>query len=77
MNAPAIKTHAEQKLEWLEALKRPLTDQESEELRRALHATYCRNLRLAKASRIEREIHAGALEEYAALEAQALREALS
>lgn len=40
MNAPAFKTRSEQRLEWLEGLKRPLTDIESDELRRCLHATY-------------------------------------
>lgn len=43
MNAPAFKTRSEQKLEWLESLGRPLTDMESDELRRALHASYCHN----------------------------------
>jgi hypothetical protein len=42
---PQFKTMAEQKLEWLESLDRPLTDEESEELRRSLHAVYCRNRR--------------------------------
>jgi hypothetical protein len=37
-----IKTPSEQRLEWLEGLKRPLTDAESAELQRALHAVYCR-----------------------------------
>jgi hypothetical protein len=41
MNAPAFKTIAEQRLEYLEGLRRPLTDQESEDLRKALHAVYC------------------------------------
>lgn len=41
MNAPAFKTRSEQRLEWLESLKRPLSDQESDELRRSLHAVYC------------------------------------
>jgi hypothetical protein len=39
----AFKTLSEQRLEWLESLRRPLTNQESDELRRALHAVYCRN----------------------------------
>jgi hypothetical protein len=42
---PQFKTMSEQKLEWLESLGRPLTDEESEELQRALHAVYCRNQR--------------------------------
>lgn len=45
MNAPDFKTRAEQKLEWLESLGRPLTEDESEELRRCLHATYMGNWR--------------------------------
>ena len=40
---PIILTSAEQRLAWLEALKRPLTADESAELQRALHAIYCRN----------------------------------
>lgn len=46
-SAPRIKTPSEQRLEWLEGLKRPLTDDESRELQRALHAVYCRNRKLA------------------------------
>lgn len=45
MNALAIKSPSEQKLEWLESLRRPLTEAESDDLRRALHAVYCRNRR--------------------------------
>lgn len=41
----AFKTKAEQKLDYLESLRRPLTNEESDELRRALHAVYCRNRR--------------------------------
>ncbi len=41
------KTIAEQRLEHLEGLKRPLTDEESEQLRRSLHAVYCHNRTLA------------------------------
>lgn len=41
--APTFKTRAQQKLEWLENLQRPLTDQESDELRRSMHAVYCHN----------------------------------
>ena len=40
MSAFRFKTISEQKLEYLEGLRRPLTDEESEELRRALHAVY-------------------------------------
>jgi hypothetical protein len=35
-----IKTEAQQRLEYLQGLRRELTEQESEDLRRALHATY-------------------------------------
>lgn len=45
MTAPRFKTKAEQKLEWLWGL-RQLTDDQSEELRRALHAAYMRRRRL-------------------------------
>ena len=45
MNAFRFKTRAEQRLEWLEGLKRPLTQDESEELQRALHAVYVRERR--------------------------------
>jgi hypothetical protein len=44
---PALKTISEQKLEWLESLRRPLTSEESDELRRALHAVYCRQRKSA------------------------------
>lgn len=44
-----LKTKAEQRLEQLEALKRPLTRQESAELRRCLHAIYMRNWRIERA----------------------------
>lgn len=43
MSALAYKTRAELALEHLESLKRPLTDEESDQLRRSLHAVYCRN----------------------------------
>lgn len=41
----AIKTPSQQRLEWLESLKRPLTSEESDELRRAMHAVYCHQRR--------------------------------
>lgn len=44
-----IKTRAQQRLEWLEGLKRPLTHQESDELRRALHAVYVHQRRMVAA----------------------------
>jgi hypothetical protein len=46
MNAPKLLTKAEQKLEYLKGLHRPLTDQESDELRRAMHAVYEHERRL-------------------------------
>jgi hypothetical protein len=46
MNAPAFKTKAEQRLDWLTTLRRPLTPQESEDLRKSLHAVYCRDRRV-------------------------------
>jgi hypothetical protein len=55
----ALKTKSEQKLEWFDSLRRPLTDQESDELRRAMHAVYCRKRRsnaLAAHEREEREL---------------------
>lgn len=44
--APVLKTKAEQKLEQLQALHRPLTETESAELQRAMHAVYERERRL-------------------------------
>lgn len=41
----AFKTISEQRLEWLESLERPLSDAESDELRRAMHAVYEHNRR--------------------------------
>jgi 23S rRNA maturation mini-RNase III len=41
----AFKTRAEQRLEWLEHVGRPLTDEESDILRRSMHAIYERNRR--------------------------------
>lgn len=56
-----IKTRSEQRLAQLEALRRPLTDGESAELRRCLHAIYQRQW---KAAKIEREMHGEAMAEY-------------
>jgi hypothetical protein len=39
------KTVAEQKVEYFSSLRRPLTDAESDELRRAMHAAYERRRR--------------------------------
>lgn len=35
-----FKTRSQQQLEYLESLKRPLTDEESEQLQRSMHAVY-------------------------------------
>lgn len=40
-----IKTRSEQTLEWLESLGRPLTDSESDQLKRSMHAIYMKNWR--------------------------------
>jgi hypothetical protein len=48
----AFKTRSEQQLEYLQGLKRPLTDQESDDLRRSMHAVYCRQ-RVLKQHRAE------------------------
>lgn len=71
-SAFVFKTLAEQRLEYLESLGRPLTDEESDELRRSLHATYCHKLRLELAARLEREM-SGALTEYSQAERETLR----
>lgn len=47
-SAFAFKTRSELALEHLESLKRPLTDEESDQLRRALHAVYIRGWRATK-----------------------------
>ncbi len=52
---PQFKTVSEQKLEWFESLNRPLTDEESEELQRVLHAVYMRNQRLNKIAQHRKE----------------------
>lgn len=77
MNALAFKTRAEQKLEWLESLGRPLTDEESDQLRRTLHAVYClpRN-RAARAARMEAEMGAAVLAEHERGNAEMLEQVL-
>jgi hypothetical protein len=45
MSAFSPKTKAEQRLDHLTNLKRPLTNAESEELRKAMHAVYCHDRR--------------------------------
>lgn len=72
-----FKTRAELALEHLESLGRPLTNDESDQLRRSLHAVYCR----ARRQTIEREAGAPALAEHKRDNAETLarveREALS
>jgi hypothetical protein len=55
MNAPALKTKAEQKVEWFGSLDRRLTDAEYAELERALHAVYVRDRRSRALASHERE----------------------
>lgn len=66
MTAPVLKTKSEQKLEYLMGLRRPLTDRESDELRRSMHAAYecerrqrhvaqCRNEEVALLKRLRSE----------------------
>jgi hypothetical protein len=50
-----LKTKAEQKLEYLKGLHRPLTDRESDELRRSMHAVYERERRLGLLAMNRRE----------------------
>lgn len=71
-SAFVFKTLAEQKVEWLNAerLVRKLTDDEWQELGRAEHAVYCRNIRLAR--RLEAE-QSGALREHRHSEQETLR----
>lgn len=46
MDFPVLKTKSEQRIEHLINIGRPLTDEESDELYRALHADYMRKWRL-------------------------------
>lgn len=55
MTAPLLKTKAEQRVEHLNGLGRPLSEQESEDLRRAMHAVYCHDLRQRTLSRQRNE----------------------
>lgn len=57
-----IKSRSEQRLEQLEALKRPLTEEEGVELRKCLHAIYMQRWRAEAA---EREMNEKALREHA------------
>ena len=43
-----VLTKSEQRLKWLESLRRPLTRDEQDELYRCLHAIYVRERRIAK-----------------------------
>ena len=51
MTAPVFKTISEQKVEYYLSLKRPLSDEESEDLHRALNANYKLALKREKARR--------------------------
>lgn len=77
MTALHIKTPAEQKLEWFDGLHRPLTDEESDELRRSLHAKYMHDWRMARLARTEREANAAALLEHSCAEAETLQRVLA
>lgn len=59
--ATVIKTRSEQRLAELEALKRPLTEEECAEVRKCLHAIYMQRWR---AEAVEREMNAAALREH-------------
>jgi hypothetical protein len=72
VSAPAFKTVAEQKLDWITSLRRPLSEDESDELRRSLHAKYVRDWRLARLARTEREMNAAALAAHARENAETL-----
>ena len=52
-----FKTYSEQRLEWLKTRNRPLTDEESDELYRALHAIYVRDWKRHRAKLTERELN--------------------
>lgn len=56
MNREATKTRSEQRIEQLINCGRPLSDQESDELYRALHADYMRKWRLARAASEHRRL---------------------
>ena len=55
---PQFRTLSELRLARLSALRRPLTDEESDDLRRARHAVYC----YQRAQRMDAEAHRPALE---------------
>lgn len=68
-----LKTKSEQAIEQLESLGRPLTDDESRQLERAMHAVYERNRRLSRAMVLEREIKGQVLDRHREEEAEILR----
>lgn len=55
MNYETTLTRSQQRIKQLIALKRPLTEEESDELYRALHADYMRKWRAEKAKRLQRK----------------------
>lgn len=55
MNYETTLTRSQQRIKQLIALKRPLTEEESDELYRALHADYMRKWRAEKARRLQRK----------------------
>lgn len=71
-----LTTKAEQKLEYLQGLKRPLTNRESDELQRSMHAVYERDRRLELAAKIEAEWADAILNEHAEHERETLRKVL-
>jgi hypothetical protein len=71
-----LKTKAEQRIERLINLGRPLTQAESGELYRALHADYMRKWRKAKAEAAERSAGRFAVSERRRLEKLTLKRAM-
>jgi hypothetical protein len=59
--ATVLKSRSEQRLEQLEALERPLTEDEGDEIRKCLHAIYMSRWRAEKA---EREMNEAAMQEH-------------
>jgi hypothetical protein len=55
MNMHATLTRSQQRIAQLINMGRPLTEEESEELYRALHADYMRKWRAEKLKRVKRE----------------------
>lgn len=71
-----LTTKAEQKLEYLQGLRRPLSEAESQELQRSMHAVYERDRRLELARKIEAEWANAILNEHAEHERETLRKVL-